>query len=140
MHLLKVLLHQTFWSKAQPKQKLVLQLSGSTYYFKKNKKKDSPLYLCPPYPPLNQLDTQIQSHSCAVLHISTKGIRIQAAWADIPLLLKMCHSAEGIQDLFSQKELTRVWFSSPMNRALICEVRDHSPARRTASVFYPMTT
>lgn len=62
----------------------------------------------PPLPPQIQLDTQIQSHSLAVLHISAKAIRIQAAWADIPLLLKMCHSAEGIQDLFSQKELTRV--------------------------------
>lgn len=139
MHLFKVLLCQTFWSKVQTKQKLVLQLRGSSNYFKKNKKKDTPSTSTPHTPP-NQLDTQVESHSHAVLHISTKGIRIQAAWADIPLLLKMCHSAERIQDLFSQKELTRVWFSSPMNRALICEVRDHSPARRTASVFYPMTT
>jgi len=45
------------------------------------------------------------------VQISIKVVGIQAAWggkASIPLLLKVCHYAEGIHDLFSQKDLTRV--------------------------------
>ena len=44
------------------------------------------------------------------VQISIKEIRIQAVWggkAGIYLLLRMCHCAEEIQDLFNQKELTR---------------------------------
>lgn len=94
LHLCKVLLQQTVSSKVQQNQKLLLQLSGSDEYFPKEVRHRGSIP-CP----------------AIAVHISIKTIRTQAIWGGktgISLLLKECHCAEQIQDLFSQKELTRV--------------------------------